>query len=219
MREIGEKYKPEIENKIAQLRSIAESLPQNDFDPEAKLDVEPYMHVADTSSNTAMGSLDNFLGVHKRTDDPTYFDMYTYAFSSMLEQRFASQSAEKNFEGEIKSFLNLHYAIVYHPVDYHQATITKGEFLIEPLKMIVALYDLKEQKWVFSKSFVLNPPEKINFTYREGQKEVHAIFAVKEHFIQSVKPQIVEYLKTHLGGTIEFDHDALRKDGTKRLAF
>ncbi len=218
-REIGEKYKPEIENKIAELRAVAEALPQREFDPDAKLDAGPYMHVADPQSNTAMDSLENFLGIRKRTEDPTYFDMYTYAFSNLLEQRFAAQPAEKSFESEIKSFLDLRYAIVYHPVDYHQATITKEEFSIEPLKMIVALYDLKQQKWIFSKSFILSPPDKINFTYREGQKESYAVFTVKEHFIQTVKPLIVEYVKTHLGGTIEFDHDAIRNDGTKRFAF
>lgn len=220
MREIGEKHKPEIEAMLAELKMIAESIPQTDFDPKAKLAIEPYMHVADRLSNTAMGSKDNFLGIDKRTDDPTYFEMYTYAYREMTtSDRFAAEPADTTFESEIRAFLDLNYAIVYYPVDYREAVLTEKEFSIDPLKMIVAMYDLKNNEWIFAKSFMLDPPETIKFSYRDGQKESNAVFTVKEHFINAVKPQITEYFESHVGGTLEFDHEAYRRDGTRRSGF
>lgn len=220
MREIGEKHKAEVEAVLAELHTLAESIPKEDFDPESKLlDVEPYLHVADRMSNTVMGSKDNFLGIAKNLTDPTYFDMYAFAYKGMLEDRFLSQRAEPTFEAEIKAFIDLRYAIVYHPVDYRDAAISDKEFRIAPLTMVVAMYDRKDKKWLFAKTFHLDPPEKINFSYREGQKESNAEFAVKNFFIETVKPQIDQYIESQLGGTIEFDHDAIRRDGTCRLPF
>jgi hypothetical protein len=220
MREIGEKHKNEIEAVLAELRDLAESIPQMDFDPESKqLDIEPYMHVADLMSNTVMGSKDNFLGITKRTDDPTYFDMYTFAYRGLLEDRFRAMPGEPTFEAEIKAFLDLRYAIVYHPVDYRDAVITEKEFLIDPLKMVVAMYDRHAKKWLFAKSFILEPPTKINVSYREGQKQSNAEFELKNFFVETVKPQIAQYIESQFSSTIEFDHDAYRRDGTRRLPF
>lgn len=220
MREIGEKHKAEIEAVLAELRTLAESIPQEDFDCENKqLDVEPYMHVADRMSNTVMGSKDNFLGIDKRTDDPTYFDMYTFAYEGLLKDRFLAQPGEPTFEAEVKAFIDLRYAIVYHPVDYRDAEITENEFRIDPLKMIVAMYDRKAKKWLCAKTYHLDPPTEINVSYREGQKESNAEFEVKNFFIEKLEPQIQQYIESQVGGTIEFDHDAYRRDGTRRVPF
>ncbi|MEQ1830742.1 MAG: hypothetical protein ABL921_32625 [Pirellula sp.] len=220
MREIGEKHQAEIEAVLAELHTLAESIPKEDFDPESKqLDVELYMHVADRMSNTVMGSKDNFSGNTKQINDPTYFDMYAFAYKGMLEDRFLSQRAEPTFEAEIKAFIDLRYAIVYHPVDYRDAIITDKEFLIAPLKMVVAMYDRKAKKWLFVKTYNLEPPKEINFTFREGQRESNAEFQVKNYFIETVKPQIAQYIESQFGGTIEFDHDAYRRDGTRRLPY
>jgi hypothetical protein len=175
------------------------------------------MHVADRRSNTAMGSKDNFLGIKKRTDDANYFEFYSFAYAYMLEERFAAEPAEGTFEDDIKAFIDLKYAIVYDPVDYREAVITEKEFSIDPLKMIVAMYDLEAKKWIFAKTFRVDPPEKIEFSYREGQKRSNAVFKVKQHFIDTLKPQIDGYIEGQVGGTIEFDHDAYRRDGTRRL--
>jgi hypothetical protein len=220
MREIGEKHKAEIEAVLAELHALAESIPKEDFDPDSKqLDVEPYMHVADRMSNTVMGSKDQFLGIKKRLEDPTHFDMYSFAYAGMLDDRFLARPGEPTFEAEIKAFIDLRYAIVYHPVDYHDAVITDKEFSIDPLKMVVAMYDRKAKKWLFAKTFELDPPKEIEFSFREGQRESNAEFQVKNHFIETVKPQIAQYIEGQFGGTIEFDHDAYRRDGTRRVPF
>lgn len=218
MRQIGESHKAEIEGVLAELKTLAETMPTEEFEPEnKKLDLEPYMHVADRLSNTVMASKDQFTGVVKRLEDPTYFDMYTFAHELMLSDRFSAEPAEPTFEAELKALINVRYVIVYYPVDYRDATITENEYLIDPLKLIVAMYDRGAKKWLFSKTFTVAPPDKIEFSYKPGQKESHAEFKVKEHFIETVEPQIDQYIESLFGGTIEFDHDAYRRDGTRRI--
>lgn len=219
-REIGEKHKADIESVLAELRTLAESIPQKDFDADKKqLDVEPYMHVADLTSNTAMGSLDQFVGANKPLHDPTYFDMYTFAYQYMLTERFAAEPAEPTFEAELKAFINLRYAIVYHPVDYHDAVISEKNFQVNPLKLVLAMYDRENKNWIFTKTFAVEPPDKIEYSYRDGQKQDNAEYAVKKYYIETVMPQIAKYLEEQTGGTFEFDHDAYRRDGTRRLPF
>ncbi len=221
MREIGDKHKAAVEAVLTELHALAESLPQEDFEPENKqLDLEIYMHVADCMSNTAMGSKDQFLGVTKQMEDPTYFDMYTFSyFAGLLEDRFLAEAGEPTFEAELKAFVDIRYVIIYHPVDYHDAIITENEFRIDPLRLAVAMYDRNAKKWLFAKTFLLDPPAEIQVNYREGQRESNAEFEVRDFFIETVKPQIKQYIEGHFGGTIEFDHDAYRRDGTRRLPF
>jgi hypothetical protein len=220
MREIGEKHKAEIEAVLAEFRSIAESIPQEDFDADKKLlDVEPYLHLADLKSNTALGSRDQFMGVVKRLEDPTYFNMYTFPYEYLLENRFAAQPAKPEYESEITAFIDLRYAIVYHPVDYRDAAIKEKEFLAEPLKLVLAMYDRKNKNWIFRKTFGIQPPNKIEFSYRAGQEKDNAEYAVKSFYIDTVMPQIAQYLEEQIVGTIEFDKEAYRRDGTRYSPF
>jgi hypothetical protein len=220
MREINEKHKAEIESVLTELRTLADSMPQEDFDPENKqLDLVPYMHVADLMSNAAMGSKDQFLGVNKDINAPVYFNMWSFAYEYMLQDRFAAKPAEPTFEAEVLAFIELRYIIIYHPVDYRDAIITDKEFSIQPLQLVVAMYDRKTKQWIFAKTFKVEPPETIEFSYRDGQKQSNAEFKVKEFFIDTVKPQIDQYIENQLGATIEFDHDAYRRDGTRRLPY
>lgn len=217
MREIGEAHKSEIEAVLAEFRTLAESIPKEDFESEDKqLETAPYMHVADRMSNTVMGSRDQLLGVVKRMDDPTHFDMYTFVYEYLLQDRFRAEPAEPTFEAEIKAFIDLRYVIVYHPVDYRDAEITENAFVVEPLKMIVAMYDRMTDKWLFTKTYHVDPPEKIEFTFNKGQRESNAAYEVQRFYVDTVKPQIEEYIQSRFGGTIEFDHDAYRRDGTRR---
>jgi hypothetical protein len=216
MREIGDKHKAEIEAVLAELATIAESIPEKDFDADKKLlDLEPYLHLADSMSNTVLGSRDEFMGVNKLVSDPTHFNLYTFYPSYMLSNRIAAEPAESTFEAEVKAFIDLRYAIVYYPVGYRDAAITDKAFVAEPLKLILAMYDRKNDQWIFRKTFTVDPPEQIEFTYGAGQKETNAEFAVKNFYYETVLPQIEKYLVEQIGGTIEFDKEAYRRDGTR----
>ena len=222
MREFSVPYNEQMDALVVDMEALSSGdtlkvLYKEDFNYwKQSFEPKPYFHIADGKSNTAIVNFEQLLGLS--SDLGESIDLYlTSTLEHLLEDRFlAEPPMNERFFEEVPFVAKIRYFVVYSPLGFKQAIIFENEqqFVIEPLNMAVGLYDRESKEWLMLKHFLVEPPENLEYTYRETNLEEDAQFALRDYYAEKVQPLIVEWLEESTGGTIETEMRAPRQDGT-----
>lgn len=208
-RDIGEKYRAQIDQVVEEFREMSSEIPREELDlSDGPLEPAPYYHLADGLSNMAVMSRFDLDGEPHDINDPNYFTLFSTArLQNNLQSRYLAEPAEnpEQYEAELKAIAELPYVLAYDLIDYRPAVFTEDSFDVQPMRMTIALYDRRSKQWRACKLIEIAPPEEIEFEYKKWQKEDSAHSKIKEHFRTQAQKQIAAYVTKQLGGSAEFD--------------
>jgi hypothetical protein len=218
IRDVGQKYVPQIEKLASELRELSTSLPaEESLTTEGKLEPSPYYHCADTLSNMMIMSRKELLGGYQNVNDPSYFSLY--ACSTALRRIGYCYPEEgedfDRYEKEMQALIDVRYILAYDLIDHRPPVINDQTFDVQPMKMILAVYDRVAGKWRASEIIEIEPPEQIKFQYQQWNKDANAISSINQHFRNEAQLKIANFVSSQLGGLAEFDANAYRRDGTR----
>lgn len=218
-REIGDRYKTQIDQLVADFRELASAIPRQDAELTGEpLYPTPYYHIADPMSNMVVLSRQELDGEYHDIDDPNNFSLFAAeGLKNQLDARYLAEPAEDaaRFEAEMKALGETPYILAYDLIDFKPAVFSDSTFEVSPMRMAVSLYDRRTKQWRACRLFEFMPPDEIEFKYKEWEKEATAHSELGEHFRKQAMEQISKYVSATFGGRAEFDLYAVQLDGTR----
>lgn len=204
---LAPEMKAKVDAYLAEMETIAGSLPKEPLEKDVRLDPIPIFGVQNEETNTLVarvGQLENMESSYGFKDESRLDFFHGSASQRFLHDRYSAEEAPEGYEKELKKFLERPYVIAIAQESYQPPKIVEEKFFEGGTAAIRAgLYDRSSGEWIAVIRIVEAAPDRVEFKATERDFKMYADQFVRGHLRGEILSEMETRLNEATGGSLD----------------